>query len=50
MLAAWDGSGLRCKLAAVFAGMVGQTYGAVTIKANTPYKLGLDGVPVEVRP
>ena len=48
MLSAWkqDKRTYAYSLAAVFAGMVGQTYGGVTIEPGVYYSLGLDGVPV----
>lgn len=49
MLAAYgDFNGKHYPLLAVFAGMIGRTYGAVTLKPNTPYILSADGVPYEV--
>ena len=41
----WDGRGYP--LLNVFAGMVGRTYGGVTIMPDVAYRLGADGVPVE---
>ncbi len=48
VLAAYEWVDGKRRLAAVFAGMVGRAYGDVTIKADTFYRLGSDGVPFEV--
>jgi ubiquinone biosynthesis protein Coq4 len=33
----------------VFAGMIGETYGEITLKADTWYSLSEDGLPMEVQ-
>lgn len=47
VLTAWDWRDGDWALLAVFAGMVGQTYGDITIKPDTAYRLLTDGTVVE---